>query len=93
MAGRVLRIHESNPHVNLIQCEKTKYPFTREASAQMQYVQYGDTWRSIRPNTKKIISVSGRAIIAIANTDVRLPDVLQKNIKNVPLNFNNIKES
>lgn len=90
MAGRSLRIHENNPHVNIVQSEDTKYPFTKMASAQMQYVMVDGDWRSVKPNTKKIRDISGRALITMAHTNIILPKILNKK-NNVSLTFNHMR--
>jgi superfamily II DNA or RNA helicase len=91
MAGRALRIHEDNPHVNIIQSNNTKYPFTKMASAQMQYVMVDGEWRSLKPNTRQIKDISGKALITMAHTNVSLPKILNKKT-NVSLNFNRMPE-
>jgi superfamily II DNA or RNA helicase len=44
MAGRVLRLYESIPIKNIVQCQSTKYPFVRKASPRKSFVLREGAW-------------------------------------------------
>ena len=52
MAGRGLRLDPKNPNkiANIIQSEKTRYPFTRVTVSREQYVWRDDAWLSLARN-------------------------------------------
>jgi superfamily II DNA or RNA helicase len=77
MAGRVLRKHPSLPFKQIVQCVKTRWPFLRTAAAALQYTWVEDQWRSLQANPF-INQVNGRALQALAQTNVSLPDFLTK---------------
>ena len=79
MTGRVLRKHEDISWVNIIQSQETKYPFTRTASAERQFVRIDDEWRSIRADSKRIKETACKALMAIATTKIFLPPLVLKN--------------
>ncbi|HUR54832.1 MAG TPA: DEAD/DEAH box helicase family protein, partial [Gemmataceae bacterium] len=72
MCGRVLRKHASAPVKNIIQCQKSRWPFVRTASAELQYVWEHGEWRSLQVNPK-IQQVALRTMRALAQTNVELP--------------------
>jgi len=92
MCGRAFRIHPDLPVKQIVQSRETKWPFTRIAGARRQYLWepgvgsgddagHGDGWedrgwRSLTANPR-INRVSARTRLAIAKTDVRLPDLLR----------------
>ena len=92
MCGRAFRIHPDLPVKQIVQSRATKWPFPRLAAARRQYLwepgagepgagEPGDGWedrgwRSLTANPR-INRVSARARLAIARTDVRLPDLLR----------------
>jgi superfamily II DNA or RNA helicase len=50
MAGRVLRkcfIHEAK---QIVQCQDTRHPFIKTATARMSYIQFGNNFRSLSKN-------------------------------------------
>ncbi len=77
MAGRVLRKHPEVPVKQIVQCQRTRWPFIRTAAAQVQYTWSGDAWRSLQVNPL-ISAVNGRTLQALAKTETRLPDWLVK---------------
>jgi type I site-specific restriction endonuclease len=77
MCGRVLRKHVSAPVKNIVQCQKTRWPFVRTASAELQYVWENNEWRSLSVNPK-IQQVAMRTMQAMAKTTVELPAWLLK---------------
>ncbi|MFH5803661.1 DEAD/DEAH box helicase [Alienimonas sp. DA493] len=91
MCGRVFRTHPAVPIKQIVQSRSTKWPFTRVAGARRQYLwepggaaddlipddepdAFG--WRSLTANPR-INKVSARTRLAIAKTNVRLPEVLR----------------
>jgi superfamily II DNA or RNA helicase len=77
MAGRVLRKHPALPFKQIVQCQRTRWPFLRTAAAALQYTWVGDGWRSLQANPF-INAVNGRALQALAQTTVTLPEYLTK---------------
>lgn len=77
MCGRVLRKHAGTPVKNIIQCQKTRWPFVRTASAELQYVWEGEQWRSLQVNPR-IQQVAMNTMHALARTNVELPEWLKK---------------
>jgi superfamily II DNA or RNA helicase len=77
MCGRVLRKHASAPVKNIVQCQKSRWPFVRTASAELQYVWENNEWRSLQVNPK-IQQVALRTMKALAQTNVELPVWLVK---------------
>ena len=77
MSGRALRLFEVNGvrvAKNVVQSIEAGYPFTRVASARMQYLQVDGKWRSIGANDKAwhaYALVSGRRVEAYARGDIR----------------------
>jgi superfamily II DNA or RNA helicase len=75
MAGRVLRKHADFPFKQIVQCQKTPYPFQRTASAAEQYLWDGDRWRSLQMNSQ-IAAISSQARRLIAAANVELPKLV-----------------
>lgn len=77
MAGRVLRKHPKVPIKQVVQCEKTVYPFQKTALANLQYLWSVDdqTWRTLEVN-EQIDEVQKRALHAIAKIDVEMPEMI-----------------
>ena len=78
MCGRVLRKHATAPVKNIVQCQKTRWPFVRTAGAEFQYVQADGEWRSLTVNPQ-LQQVALSTMRALANTPVELPEFLKKN--------------
>ena len=77
MCGRVLRKHLGTPVKNIVQCQKTRWPFIRTASAELQYVWENGEWRSLQVNPR-IQQVAMRTMQALAKITVELPEWLKK---------------
>ena len=77
MCGRVLRKHPDTPIKNIVQCQKTRWPFVRTAGAELQYVWENDEWRSLQVNPR-IQQVALKTMRAIAQSKVELPEWLRK---------------
>lgn len=74
MAGRAFRKHPSKQFVNIVQNEFTKYPFTRHAHAEMQYVEEGGRWKHI--GVKDIEPIISRNRIKRVQVKIELPEYL-----------------
>jgi superfamily II DNA or RNA helicase len=79
MGGRVLRKHPRLPFKQIVQCQKTPWPFLRTASAALQYTWSGGEWRSLQVNPF-IDQVNGRALQAMASIAVELPKFLTRSM-------------
>lgn len=77
MAGRVLRKHKDVPIKQIVQCKKTRWPFTRTATPEVQYVRVHQEWRSLKANPL-INEVNGRVLRSLARIEVSMPKLLQK---------------
>jgi superfamily II DNA or RNA helicase len=77
MCGRVLRKHPGLPFKQVVQCQKTRWPFIRTAAAQQQFVLVDGAWRTLRVNPH-INQVAGRALRALAQIEVRLPRFVER---------------
>jgi hypothetical protein len=77
MAGRVLRKHPALPFKQIVQCQRTRWPFLRTAAAALQYTWIDGGWRSLQANSF-IKAVNGRALQALAQINVTLPEHLAK---------------
>src|SRR5262249_53445964 len=77
MAGRVLRKHPALPFKQIVQCQKTPWPFLRTAAAAaaVQYTGVSGDWRSLQVNPF-IDQVNGRALQAVAQINIELPKFL-----------------
>jgi superfamily II DNA or RNA helicase len=72
MGGRVLRKHPDLPYKQIVQCLKTRWAFHRTAAPALQFTWVQGTWRSLQANPF-IAQVVGRALQALAQTNVELP--------------------
>jgi superfamily II DNA or RNA helicase len=77
MGGRVLRKHPELPFKQIVQCQKTPWPFLRTAAAAVQYTWVHGDWRSLQVNPF-IDQVNGRALQALAQISVELPKYLMQ---------------
>ena len=77
MAGRVLRQHPDFPFKQIVQCQKTRWPFARTAAPALQYVWSGGEWRTLEVNPR-IAQVNLRTLQALAKTDAPLPEYVLK---------------
>jgi superfamily II DNA or RNA helicase len=71
-AGRVLRQHPSLPFKQIVQCPRTRWPFSRTAAPVVQYAWTAGEWRSLEVNPL-IGQVTVRTLQALARTNVILP--------------------
>jgi tricorn protease-like protein len=77
MGGRVFRLHDDLPVKQMVQSGDTKWPFVKTAMPLMQYVWQGDDWKSLQVNPR-LNQINQNARIAIATTDVELPEFIKK---------------
>jgi superfamily II DNA or RNA helicase len=77
MCGRVLRKHAGTPVKNIVQCQKTRWPFIRTAGAAGQYVWTDGDWRSLSVNPR-IQQVAFNTMVNLARNPVELPEYLKK---------------
>ncbi len=77
MCGRVLRKHADVPVKNIVQCQKTRWPFVRTAAPTLQYVWAETEWRTLQINPR-IQQVAQSTMRALARTPVDLPEYLKK---------------
>jgi len=75
MCGRVLRKHPGLPFKQIVQCERTSYPFTRTATPAEQYLWTAEGWRSLTVN-RRIDAMSHRMLQVIASVPVSMPEFL-----------------
>jgi superfamily II DNA or RNA helicase len=76
MCGRVLRKHPAVALKQIVQCQRTRWPFVRTAAASAQFAWQDGEWRSLALNPR-INEVAGRALRALAKIEVALPGFLQ----------------
>ena len=76
MAGRAFRKHISTPYVNVVQNEFTKFPFTRHATAEMQYVEENGIWKHI--GNKDIEPIIQKNRFKRVQVKIELPEYLIK---------------
>jgi hypothetical protein len=77
MCGRVLRKHPAHPFKQIVQCKKTRWPFTRTAAAAVQFVEADDGWRSLQVNPR-LNALNCAMLHALARIDVQLPPLFQR---------------
>jgi superfamily II DNA or RNA helicase len=77
MAGRVLRKHAALPFKQIVQCQKTPWPFLRTAATAVQFTWLNGDWRSLQVNPF-IDQVNGRALQALASINIELPKFLTR---------------
>ena len=77
MAGRALRQHPDLPFKQIVQCQATRWPFTRTAGAALQYVRSANEWRSLEVNPL-ITQVNLRALQALAQSKAELPEFVTR---------------
>lgn len=75
MCGRVFRKHVDVPVKQIVQCTRTRWPFQRTASAELQFVWTDGDWRTLTVNPL-IDQVAGRTLRLLAQTEVTLPQYL-----------------
>jgi superfamily II DNA or RNA helicase len=77
MAGRVLRQHPDVPVKQIVQCSRTRWPFSRTATPAVQYTWTEGEWRSLTVNPL-INRVTVRTLQAVARSNVTLPTFLTR---------------
>ena len=75
MCGRVFRRHAGTPIKQVVQCQKTRWPILRTASAAEQYTWVDGSWRTLKVNGR-IEEISHRTIRALAHCESQLPTFL-----------------
>jgi superfamily II DNA or RNA helicase len=75
--GRVLRKCSDVPVKNIVQCQKTKWPFPRTALPAQQYTWLDGSWRSLTMNPS-INAISGRVLKGLVRTQTELPKLLAR---------------
>lgn len=75
MCGRVFRKHPDLAFKQIVQCQKTHWPFVRTATAAQQYTWIDGDWRSLTVNPQ-INAISGRTLQALAQSRAELPKYL-----------------
>lgn len=78
MGGRVFRKHPDLPIKQIVQSKQTRWPFIRTALPAISFVWMEDAWRSITVNPR-LNEINQNARMAIAMTDVSLPDFVTNN--------------
>lgn len=74
MAGRAFRKYPTIPVKQIVQCDRTRWPFVRTAKPRTQYQQHEDGgWRSLEVN-QNIDRVGCKMLVALANIDVKMPN-------------------
>jgi superfamily II DNA or RNA helicase len=79
MAGRVLRKHADIPFKQIVQCQKTPWPFLRTAAAALQFTWVDGEWRSLQVNPR-IHQINGRTLRVLARIEVELPQLLRQHV-------------
>lgn len=77
MAGRVFRKQQQIRYKQVVQCRNTRWPVTRTATAAAQLTWIDGQWRSLHAN-EQIVAISQKAVQAMANIQVNLPEFLSK---------------
>lgn len=83
MAGRVLRKHPKFGFKQIVQCEKTPYPFPKTALAALQHTLTNGEWRTLEVNPH-IEDVTQRTIRALAHIKVTMPEFITKQLLKGP---------
>jgi superfamily II DNA or RNA helicase len=77
MCGRVLRRCPNLPFKQIVQCQKTRWPFPRTAAAAQQYTWVEGDWRTLEVNPR-INALNCAMLQALARIEVQLPPCLQQ---------------
>ena len=76
MCGRAFRKHPGIEAKKIVQSRLSNWPFTKVAAARQQWLWQSGEWRSLTVNPL-INAVSSRVRLAIASSDVQLPELLR----------------
>ena len=77
MAGRVLRKHPDFAFKQIVQCEKTPWPFPRTAKAAQEFVWTDEGWKTLHANPL-IGEVNGRMLKMLAQVKVEMPQFITR---------------
>lgn len=78
MTGRALRKHPDKPFAQVVQNHRTRWPFTKIASAEQKFSWEKDHWHSRVAVTEKITHATSNTLLAIASLTITLPPKLQR---------------
>ena len=73
MTGRALRKHPDKPFAQVVQNHRTRWPFTKIASAEQKFSWEEDHWHSRVTITGKMTQATSNTLLVIATIDVKLP--------------------
>ena len=78
MGGRVFRKHADKPTAQIVQSNRSKWPFVRIASSERKFIcDAGGAWEE-RANNERVRQAQRATITAIAATNVSMPQYLKK---------------
>lgn len=78
MGGRVFRKHANKPTAQIVQSNRSKWPFVRIASSERKFIcDAGGAWEE-RANNERVRQAQRATITAIAATNVSMPQYLKK---------------
>lgn len=80
MCGRVLRKYNGLPVKNIVQSQRTKWPFQRTADAEQSYVYCDSSWRALKAN-KRINEICNSTTFGLAHIETSMPMFIQKKAK------------
>ena len=75
MAGRVLRLHDGLPIKNIVQSQKSKYPFSRTTNPHKTYVLRENKW-VVSGSSEKAEQAMNETIQRMIGVEVKLPDYI-----------------
>jgi superfamily II DNA or RNA helicase len=78
MTGRALRKHHDKPFAQVVQNHRTRWPFTKIASAEQKFSWENDHWHNRVSVTERMTQATSNTLIAIASIDVKLPPRLSR---------------
>jgi len=81
MSGRALRKHPDKPFAQIVQSAKSKWPFTKIASAEAKFVLDDGQWRQRQAVPERVKAASVNTLMAIPTIDVRMPEYLARGKK------------
>ncbi len=77
MCGRAFRKHPDVPIKQVVQCQQTRWPFMRTASAELHFVWSNAGWKTLQANPL-IQQIGLTTLRALAKNEVALPEFLAK---------------
>jgi len=81
MVGRALRKHPSKPHAQVVQNNRTSWPFTKIASAEAKFLLERDRWVCRATVTEKITHAQTNTLVTIATLPIQFPQRLLRRPK------------